>query len=903
MIISKKKILKTALLPGIIPRLKGLLGSGFGNLAYLIALVYNTVRILPNNHHFLKSDNIGTYSIRQVIVEASNHIHPSWKNIDQILMFFSVIAALIILVVQFLILMIAIAIPKARAQVDMPDTIAGFFVTPKPSEDIAYRLLDLVFGIPNLFGSKDFSENNVHSALHSLFEFYSFGMLLVGVLIIIYFVIAIVAETATSGVPFGQRFNKAWAPIRVILFFALLIPVSNGLNGGQYLTLNIAKLGSGLASTGWVTFQGQITETLTGSKKQNIAIPKPPNITHIPAFMLIAKTCERGYRLLFPFEDYEEAWNYNNDEGGIRAWVVYRQKSNLNADASHKAILLISTTTFQDISDLSGGPNFKIVFGVKDESTYADQNAAVSPICGSIALNITDIAEPGSAIIHTGYFNLIKDTWLSEGEIGPDLKDYAENFLKRASNMEGFKDLNATLPDLAYKNAWVSYIDRYMEGEKGVIPRAVKAQIDRGDWTLTGKMKDYGWAGAGIWYNKIAQQNGALVSALHQTPIIVKYPDIMERLREQALRENKGTAEDPMTDGVSADAPPLPYNLPGDEVMASVLIEVYKYWSGAEEQPGIHLTKNPIIDAINVMLGTGGLFEMCANADVHPLAQLSSVGKSMVDSAIRSYAAAGIFSIASIVPNPFSGAADAMAGFFGTVGSIGLLVGFILFYVVPFMPFLYFFFAVGGWVKGIFEAMVAMPLWALAHLRIDGDGIPGEAAIQGYFLLFEIFIRPILIVFGLLASITIFAAMVKILNDIFYLAISNLSGHNPETGTACFIDPDSNASTSGPSTETTLSKRGPVDEFFFTILYTIIVYLIATASFKLIDMIPNNILRWINAEVPSFNDNSGDAAEGLMRYISIGGSQFGTQISSSIGGVGKGLQSSAQQAKGFFGMG
>ncbi|MEZ5903429.1 MAG: DotA/TraY family protein, partial [Alphaproteobacteria bacterium] len=278
-------------------------------------------------------------------------------------------------------------------------------------------------------------------------------------------------------------------------------------------------------------------------------------------------------------------------------------------------------------------------------------------------------------------------------------------------------------------------------------------------------------------------------------------------------------------------------------------------------------------------------------------AQLSSVGKSMVDRSIAAFAAAGIFTVGSIIPNPFAGAADSFASFFGTIGSIGLLVGFILFYVLPFMPFLYFFFSVGDWIKGIFEAMVAMPLWALAHLRIDGDGIPGEAAIGGYYLIFEIFIRPILIVFGLLAAITIFAAMVRVLNDIFYLAITNLSGHDAQTATTCFTGgnvPYSTTTTAIKQGELAQSYRGPVDEFFFTVLYTIIVYMTATSSFKLIDMIPDNMLRWINAEVPSFGDNAGDAAEGLMKYVTLGGSQFGSQLGESLGGFKKGLQGSVQ---------
>ena len=91
--ITKKQIIKTAILPGIIPRFKSLVQSNSGTLAYLIALVFQTVRILPNNHPYLAPSATGQYTIRQAILEASNHIIFSRKNIDQIIIFFSIIVS------------------------------------------------------------------------------------------------------------------------------------------------------------------------------------------------------------------------------------------------------------------------------------------------------------------------------------------------------------------------------------------------------------------------------------------------------------------------------------------------------------------------------------------------------------------------------------------------------------------------------------------------------------------------------------------------------------------------------------------------------------------------------------------------------------------------------------------
>src|SRR5690606_7974443 len=151
------------------------------------------------------------------------------------------------------------------------------------------------------------------------------------------------------------------------------------------------------------------------------------------------------------------------------------------------------------------------------------------------------------------------------------------------------------------------------------------------------------------------------------------------------------------------------------------------------------------IDAINAIFGTQGLFAMCQNTDTHPLAQLSILGKGLVEASIRNILGGVGFGIVNaLLPNQIGAFMGAASGMLFSIASITIVMGFMLFYVMPFMPFLYFFFAVGGWIKGLFEAMVGMPLWALAHLRIEEGGLPGSAGMDGYYLLLEIFIRPIL---------------------------------------------------------------------------------------------------------------------------------------------------------------
>ena len=177
--------------------------------------------------------------------------------------------------------------------------------------------------------------------------------------------------------------------------------------------------------------------------------------------------------------------------------------------------------------------------------------------------------------------------------------------------------------------------------------------------------------------------------------------------------------------------------------------------------------------------------------------------------------------------------------------------------------------------KTIFEAMVGVPLWALAHLRLDGDGLPGDSASGGYFLIFEIFLRPILTVFGLLAAMLIFTAQVRILNLIWTLVLENLGGFTQDSYGVGAGDLD--------------YKSPVVDQFFYTVLYAIVVYMMATAAFKLIDKIPDNILRWAGEGVSSFGDINQDSVDQLARYASMGGMTMGREAATGVQQLGAGV--------------
>jgi len=104
----------------------------------------------------------------------------------------------------------------------------------------------------------------------------------------------------------------------------------------------------------------------------------------------------------------------------------------------------------------------------------------------------------------------------------------------------------------------------------------------------------------------------------------------------------------------------------------------------------------------------------------------------------------------------------AVMNFFATpvfVAILAILVpGIVIAYVLPMIPYVMWMAGVAGWIILVCEAMVAVPLWALAHMTLGGDGLHGRAT-EGWSLLFSVVFRPTLMLIGLFLGYFVFDCM------------------------------------------------------------------------------------------------------------------------------------------------
>ena len=861
---EKKKFsfLRYLFMPAIVPQAKELSRGGFGFLAYLIAYVYQGVRILPANHPYVNINNLGTFGLRDVIATAANNVKFTKNNIDQILIFFAVLAGVIIMALQFISFIILIFSGEAFAQT-IPGT--GLFDTAFPDTDIAFFMLREVFGIPDLFGPLEGGISGFHRGLHFLFNFYNLAILVVAILVFLYYVIVVVTETAATGTPFGQRFSHIYAPLRLVIAIGLLVPLNYGFNGAQYIALYAAKLGSGFATTGWIAFNDAIDGNPLGAEDTTLISPtKSPDINGLVEFMATVQACRQGYAV------YTEG---SSDPIEITANLAFKR------DDRSIEFIPLSPESYNSLAVRSNAVDIKIQFGAFKKSSTGEEDKWI-PYCGEVTIPITvplqagNLSPGGNLFVASGtmgypqylYYNLVAALW-ADAELAAIGYNYACKHENRCR-------VSGIFPPPTSKQTEI--ISGHRINIEAEIIRHYERAAMMSNFNFDEEIRRRGWGGAGIWYNRIAQINGGYVSATMNMASPSEFPIVMKDVQKQRRNSDGGYKACKAYEPNLANGDDV--NLNGNNIKyAQIMNNSFQDWTCDNADT----TRNFIIDVISAIFGLEGLISIrdtTTNTEgeivqIHPLAKLSALGKGLVESAVTNIgmamAASGVGGLLSGLGYQAGGQAFlAASSMFVSIGVIGLSIGFITFYILPFLPFIYFFFAVGGWVKGIFEAMVGAPLWALAHLRIDGDGIPGKMAMNGYFLIFEIFLRPILTVFGLLGGMATFSIMAAILNEVFDLVVLNTANLDLNADEAAF-------------------SRHTIDVFFFTIMYAIILYMMALASFKMINMVPNSIIRWLGQSISSFNDNAEDPANNLTSYAAIGGQQIGQKIA---GGMTQGAQ-------------
>ena len=151
---------------------------------------------------------------------------------------------------------------------------------------------------------------------------------------------------------------------------------------------------------------------------------------------------------------------------------------------------------------------------------------------------------------------------------------------------------------------------------------------------------------------------------------------------------------------------------------------------------------------------------------------------------------------------------------------MGILItsGALLAIYTPLLPYIYFTFGALAWMIATVEAMVAGPLVALGIISPSGQHeILGKAE-PALMLLFSLFLRPSLMIFGLMAAMLLAVVACTMVNETFAYVMRGWYAFDP------------------------------LSLVFILVAYVSLILAVLNKCFAVINLIPQQVMRWISGQ-------------------------------------------------------
>ena len=208
-----------------------------------------------------------------------------------------------------------------------------------------------------------------------------------------------------------------------------------------------------------------------------------------------------------------------------------------------------------------------------------------------------------------------------------------------------------------------------------------------------------------------------------------------------------------------------------------------------------------------------------------------------------------------------------------------LSTGFMLAYVIPFLPLLTWILMIIGYFLTTIEALIASSLAVIMMITPEGQGIVGSRLERAIMLLVSLIMKPPLMVIGIIASITMSYVGFEILNVMFWKSAPYIMDIN-DIQAASFW-----STTSNPVT-------GIFGFFAVFSIYVMMLYNVTKYTVSIMHRLPEQILEWFGGGIARpFGENEiGSTTQAATSEIKGGFQQMG-------GGAGKLIKEARHERK------
>ncbi|MGH7122043.1 MAG: DotA/TraY family protein [Acetobacteraceae bacterium] len=612
-----------------------------------------------------------------------------------------------------------------------------------PGNDWAAQVLRSLFPIPgNTPGASTGSEATVIGTI--LGQFTGF-IAAIACAFVCYTTVMNIHRAAETSQILGQ--GQSWMFVVRVAFAAIMMfPLGGGFSAGQQLVMQGAMWGVGMAK---VLYANAIQAV--GPDAVVIAQPMIPGTENVISDLIDSELCMDLVNL---------AGGINNNGGQPLVPAPQPIAINNGANGGY-ATWRYSLSTGNESGDPACG-TVTIREAGQNESTIAGQNVDMASVQQAVLTNV----------------------------LQGDLRNQVASV---AANLWTTKDASAMTPLQGIFQSAVNDYTSQLTTAATTVQKAINtaiqtnaAQARNGGLDLIAseiQQSTLGWTAAGAYYLEIARLNADTLSLLSDTPVVTSptYEGLSKSLSydlaplETALTSFMSTLQTVVATSDGTQPPTgVPTTLASAENTAkgsSILDRLFK---------ALDLSQPALNTTIKYLLPSAQIW-------TDPFGGLVALGQTLVNTALIAFGICAVLSsttatagtaIWNFLPLNWGAAAASVAGhMFISTFAIPiysfllalLLPGIIITYVLPMIPYVLWMAGVCGWIILVCEAMVAVPLWMLAHMTVGGDGLHGRA-IEGWGLLFNVMFRHVLMVLGLFLGYFVFDCMSWLIRESFGIA-------------------------------------------------------------------------------------------------------------------------------------
>ncbi len=732
-------------------------------------------------------------------------------------------------------------------------------------DDLSNVLLSRIFGCKLFPGvaNCDILPAPAFTAVIGLFNYFAIAL---GMALFTWNLTAGTMQTAHEGKVLGSNWSSLWAPIRTVTAVAMLspLPAADNYNAVQMSIGWLVRSSTSAASIVWARGSSVILNHQAPITSPEIVFDQElmKAAWEIASCQAVLEHVNNSFAEEGRLASLQPAYRETVPPNDIAVETIYRIRREFGTVDSAGSGLDVPFETCGTMS-LPAPPQVVLQAGQASRWYTAHRDAVQAMI---------DRVRPAARA-------LLDETQAQPGQArSPGVVNAAAAI--RAGSDGYHAILSRSLPDIAATSAIAVSISgtsdlsaaarrridliiggAYSETCSGRDGQQAEAALD---WICDQGGAGQGWLGAGAWYMHMARFANEASSLYNARPEIVDPPDfgeVIDRARSTVVRDSLPTraffysVEVLLGLDYGYYTPDRRERLAGLELVLEEAAQVEKQldnqWNaavilaaqsgarvdgrliqGAFETEGVNPHMADWWEEGRSWLARKARDWFLPSASVDPMAALAEFGNAQLAWGLGLAGVGGIAQTGLSNILPLSQIVKELGNMGFIIGIALLTTGSFLAFILPLMPFLLWTAAVTGYFILIAEAIIAVNLWGIAHLRMDGQSFAGEAARQGYYLVLALALSPILMVLGFVLSMAIFKVTSVLVGIGFDVAIRGIA--HDQSWVVWFVG---------------MTVVG--------IMMVVVYVVLAERSFSLTAELPSRILRWVgaNAELGSKEDD------------------------------------------------